>query len=828
MNCPKCGGEIPEGTKKCPLCSAKVKVKAKKEKTKPVLPKLWISVLSLVLAFVMLATSSTFALFTESHTQAKADDSVVDGKIKTETSSKTEYELDKIEKPDADTSEIDSLPSDKTWARNAADEILVVERAIDTAIAEVESESSEVTIDNVSDYISAVGSAARELYYDDAISDYRTNPECVVFELNSGGNYVYSPAIEEYNAGSPDLKVASVQPFVGSDQYEGIEQYASYPDKAAEYIASAFPLYSFDMSGGNDDDFNDTEITLDTLVGLSEYNVILWDGHGCYDSTHGPLMSLNIPRSEANDAAFSTFIKNGELLMNSKRYLVSAKFFDNRIVDGAFDNTVIYIGTCSGGKSNRLANAFLNKGAEAVYAADNTILTSYNAKMTLAISEGLCKQHDDGTYYNVEEALEYAKKQYGDNDGGKCKTEVVLFTNNPTFTLDWYTDYVVSERDVVLVLDVSGSMAGTALNETKNAAVEFVNTVLDENARIGVVSYASNANMVSDFSTKKQQLITSIERLGSGGSTDIDVALQTAERMLETSKAKKKIIVLMSDGVPNESRVGDELVEYADTIKDKDVYIYTLGFFHELYSYEKAEAQDLMGRIASDGHHYEVENADDLVFFFGDMADTISGQKYIYIEIACPVNVTVTKNGETLSSDADSLSTRTSFGTLSFEENVDENGDPVYTSDEDDEDADPVDNRKKILRLKDGMEYDIEIEGTADGKMNYTVQYMDEEGNYSDKREFRNIEVTEDMQATSVASSKRGTTILNVDSDGDGRYDIIYEAAANEKAKEVENILMIVLLWLCGIALAWMFGSVIAIVVQTLRRQKAKCNLAMA
>ncbi|MBQ7875846.1 MAG: VWA domain-containing protein [Clostridia bacterium] len=825
MNCPKCGGEIPEGTKKCPLCSAKVKLKAKKEKTKPALPKLWISVLSLVLAFVMLATSSTFALFTEGHTQEKADDSVVDGKIKTETSSKTEYELDKIEKPDADTSEVDSLPSDKTWARDAADEILTVERAIDTAIAEVEAEHSEVTIDTVSDYISAAGGAARELYYDDVIDDYETNAECVVIELSSGGNYVYAPAISDYDAGAPELSVASYQPFIGSGHYDTLSSYASYPDDAAKLIASTFPLYKFDSASG---DYNDGEVNTTALMQMSEHNVLLWHGHGCYSYNYGSLMSLNIPRSEANDAAFSTLIKNGELLMTSSRYLVSAKFFDNRIPDNAFDNAVVYLGTCSAGKNNRLANAFLNKGAEAVYAPDDTVYTKYNVQMLYAISEGLCKQHDDGTYYNVEEALEYAKKQHGDTDGGKCNTEIALFTNNPTFTLDWYTDYVVSERDVVLVLDVSGSMAGTALNETKNAAVEFVNTVLDENARIGIVSYASNANIVSDFSTKKQHLITSIERLGSGGSTDIDVALQTAERMLETSKAKRKIIVLMSDGVPNESRVGDELVEYADTIKDKDIYIYTLGFFHQLYSYEKAQAQDLMGRIASDGHHYEVENADDLVFFFGDMADTISGQKYIYIEIACPVNVTVTKNGETLSSDADSLSTRTSFGTLSFEENVDENGDPVYTSDEDDEDAEPVDNRKKILRLKDGMEYDIEIEGTADGEMNYTVQYMDEEGNYSDKREFRNIEVTEDMQATSVASSKRGTTILNVDSDGDGRFDIIYEAAANEKAKEVENILMIVLLWICGIALAWMFGSVIAIVVQTLRRQKAKCNLAMA
>ncbi len=64
-------------------------------------------------------------------------------------------------------------------------------------------------------------------------------------------------------------------------------------------------------------------------------------------------------------------------------------------------------------------------------------------------------------------------------------------------------------------------------------------------------------------------------------------------------------------------------------------------------------------------------NADDLVFFFEDMADQINGQKYIYIRIACPVDVTVSYNGENLCSAEKKLNLRTDFGTLTFEENED-------------------------------------------------------------------------------------------------------------------------------------------------------------
>ena len=52
-----------------------------------------------------------------------------------------------------------------------------------------------------------------------------------------------------------------------------------------------------------------------------------------------------------------------------------------------------------------------------------------------------------------------------------------------------------------------------------------------------------------------------------------------------------------------------------------------------------------MEGIDSEGCHYEVDSAENLVFFFHDIADQINGQKYIYIRIACPVDVKVTYNG---------------------------------------------------------------------------------------------------------------------------------------------------------------------------------------
>lgn len=327
------------------------------------------------------------------------------------------------------------------------------------------------------------------------------------------------------------------------------------------------------------------------------------------------------------------------------------------------------------------------------------------------------------------------------------------------------------ERDIVLTLDISGSMSGTPMDETKKASINFVNTILMEDASIGCVAYDDYAYIGSDFSMNAESLENVVNGLDSGGGTNIEAGLQKADEMLDYSSAKKKFIILMSDGEPNSGKEGAELIEYANTLKDKGVYIYTIGFFEYLGG-EKSAAQSLMEAIASDGCHYEVSSAEELVFFFEDIADQIDGQKYVYVRIACPVDVTVSYDGETLCSSENALNTRTGFGTLTFEENVEEA-------------SEGSDNRVKILRLKDGADYKIQIEGNGNGYMNYTIGFMDEEGEYSDLRKFNHIKIKRRTVIDTVTDADKDT-VLNVDEDGDGRYDLRYKAESNGRGKLID------------------------------------------
>ena len=135
--------------------------------------------------------------------------------------------------------------------------------------------------------------------------------------------------------------------------------------------------------------------------------------------------------------------------------------------------------------------------------------------------------------------------------------------------------------------------------------------------------------------------------------------------------------------------------------------------------------------------------------------------------------MTVTYDGETLCSIEENLNTRTAFGSLTFEDNEKRTDSSS-------------DNRVKILRLKEGTDYDIQIEGNGNGYMDYTIRFMDDTGEYTDLRKFSDIKITEQTVIDTVATNS-DATILNVDENGDGKYDLKYKATENAEGELVND-----------------------------------------
>ncbi len=136
--------------------------------------------------------------------------------------------------------------------------------------------------------------------------------------------------------------------------------------------------------------------------------------------------------------------------------------------------------------------------------------------------------------------------------------------------------------DIVLATDVSGSMLAKDLKPNRLEALKVVaeKFVMERpNDRIGLVVYASEAYTKTPVTSDKTIILDAIKsiaydtRLQDG--TGIGMGLATAVNRLKDSKAKSRIVILMTDGVNNAGFIEPETA--TDIAKKFGIKVYTIA-----------------------------------------------------------------------------------------------------------------------------------------------------------------------------------------------------------------------------------------------------------
>jgi Ca-activated chloride channel family protein len=136
--------------------------------------------------------------------------------------------------------------------------------------------------------------------------------------------------------------------------------------------------------------------------------------------------------------------------------------------------------------------------------------------------------------------------------------------------------------DIVMAMDVSGSMLAKDLKPNrmealKNVAADFVQE--RPNDRIGLVVYASEAYTKTPVTSDKAVILEAIKGVKYDqvlqDGTGIGMGLATAVNRLKDSKAKSKVIILLTDGVNNAGFIEPETA--ADIAKQYGIKVYTIG-----------------------------------------------------------------------------------------------------------------------------------------------------------------------------------------------------------------------------------------------------------
>lgn len=136
--------------------------------------------------------------------------------------------------------------------------------------------------------------------------------------------------------------------------------------------------------------------------------------------------------------------------------------------------------------------------------------------------------------------------------------------------------------DIVMAIDVSGSMLAKDLKPNRMEALKRVAAdFADErpNDRIGLVVYASEAYTKTPVTSDKAVVLEAIKSIKYDNvlqdGTGIGMGLATAVNRLKDSKAKSKVIILLTDGVNNAGFIEPETA--ADIAKQYGIKVYTIG-----------------------------------------------------------------------------------------------------------------------------------------------------------------------------------------------------------------------------------------------------------
>ncbi len=194
--------------------------------------------------------------------------------------------------------------------------------------------------------------------------------------------------------------------------------------------------------------------------------------------------------------------------------------------------------------------------------------------------------------------------------------------------------------NIALVIDKSGSMGGSKIEQAKQGAITAINR-LGSLDIISIITYDTEVKVLlpSTKLTNKQEVINMIRSIQAGGSTALYGGVSKGGQELKKFLDDKYVnrLVLLSDGLANVGpsssadieRLGMSLIENGISVTTMGV---GLGY-----------NEDLMSKLAfkSDGNHYFIENAKDLVNIFekefGQTMSVVATD--VQTEIICPDGV---------------------------------------------------------------------------------------------------------------------------------------------------------------------------------------------
>uniref|UniRef100_A0A8C1QMU5 Calcium channel, voltage-dependent, alpha 2/delta subunit 1a n=1 Tax=Cyprinus carpio TaxID=7962 RepID=A0A8C1QMU5_CYPCA len=171
----------------------------------------------------------------------------------------------------------------------------------------------------------------------------------------------------------------------------------------------------------------------------------------------------------------------------------------------------------------------------------------------------------------------------------------------------WYIQGAASPKNMLILVDASGSVSGLTLKLIRTSVSEMLETLSDDDY-VNIVSFNNSAKSVACFENlvqanvrNKKILKEAVQKITANGTTDYKIGFKEAFEQLSsmnvTRESCNKIIMLFTDG--GEDRASEIFEEYNP---DKEVRIFTFSVGQ--HNYDKTPIQWMA--CNNKGYYYEI------------------------------------------------------------------------------------------------------------------------------------------------------------------------------------------------------------------------------
>jgi Ca-activated chloride channel homolog len=128
---------------------------------------------------------------------------------------------------------------------------------------------------------------------------------------------------------------------------------------------------------------------------------------------------------------------------------------------------------------------------------------------------------------------------------------------------------------IALLVDVSGSVRDRLRFEQEAAIEFFYSTLVRGKDRALAISFDSGVDLIQDYTDDPEKLAKSIRTMRAGGGTSLYDAIHLAASEKLRGQTGRRIMVVISDGDDNSSRLS--MTEVLESVQRNDVVIYTIS-----------------------------------------------------------------------------------------------------------------------------------------------------------------------------------------------------------------------------------------------------------